>query len=67
MGEWGPSGGGGASGGAKVLGKLPVPSRRTKLDFSMARAYCTCSNNHQQYLTIHDIYASEQVSEAESL
>ena len=33
----------GWSGGAKVLGKLPVPGRPTKLDYSRARAYCTCS------------------------
>ena len=26
-----------------VLGKLPVPGRPTYLDYSMARAYCTCS------------------------
>ena len=26
-----------------VLGKLPVPGRPTKLDFSRARAYCACS------------------------
>ena len=31
------------SGGAMVLGKLPVPGRPTNLDYSMARAYCTCS------------------------
>ena len=30
-------------GGAMVLGKLPVPSRPTNLDYSMARAYCACS------------------------
>ena len=36
-------GGGGWSGGAKVLGKLPVPGRRTNLDYSRARAYCACS------------------------
>ena len=33
----------GWSGGAKVLGKLPVPGRPTNLDFSRARAYCACS------------------------
>ena len=33
----------GWSGGAKVLGKLPVPGRPTDLDYSRARAYCTCS------------------------
>ena len=27
------------SGGAKVLGKLPVPGRPTNLDYSRARAY----------------------------
>ena len=32
----------GWSGGAKVLGKLPVPERPTDLDYSRARAYCTC-------------------------
>ena len=26
-----------------VLGKLPVPGRPTNLDYSRARAYCTCS------------------------
>ena len=35
--EWG------RSGGAKVLGKLPVPGRPTNLDYSKARAYCACS------------------------
>ena len=33
----------GWSGGAKVLGKLPVPGCPTDLDYSRARAYCTCS------------------------
>ena len=33
----------GWSGGAKVLGKLPVPGRPTSLDHSRARAYCACS------------------------
>ena len=32
----------GWSGGAMVLGKLPVPGRPTCLDKSRARAYCTC-------------------------
>ena len=42
---WGGGGGGeGArSGGAMVLGKLPVPGRPTCLDWSRARAYCSCS------------------------
>ena len=31
------------SGGAMVLGKLPVPGRPTNLDWSRARAYCACS------------------------
>ena len=31
------------SGGAKVLGKLPVPERPTNLGYSRARAYCACS------------------------
>ena len=31
------------SGGPKVLGKLIVPGRPTKLDNSRARAYCACS------------------------
>ena len=31
------------SGGAKVLGNLPVPGRPTDLDYSRARAYCACS------------------------
>ena len=35
-------GGGGWLGGAKVLGKLPVPGRPTYLDNSRARAYCAC-------------------------
>ena len=30
-------------GGAKVLGKLPVPGRPTSMDYSRARAYCACS------------------------
>ena len=34
---------GGWLGGAKVLGKLPVPGRPTSLDQSRARAYCTCN------------------------
>ena len=33
----------GWSGGAMVLGKLPVPGRPTNLDKSRARAYCACS------------------------
>ena len=33
----------GRSGGAMVLGKLPVPGRPTDLDYSRARAYCACS------------------------
>ena len=33
----------GWSGGAMVLGKLPVPGRPTHLDKSRARAYCACS------------------------
>ena len=33
----------GWSGGAKVLGKLSVPGRRTTLDDSRARAYCACN------------------------
>ena len=33
----------GWSGGAMVLGKLPVPGRPTSLEKSKARAYCTCS------------------------
>ena len=36
-------GGGGRSGGAKVLGKLPVLGSPTNLDNSRARAYCACS------------------------
>ena len=35
--------GGGGSGGAMVLGKLPVPGRPTYLEKSRARAYCACS------------------------
>ena len=34
---------GGWSGGAMVLGKLPVPGRPTNLDYRRARAYCACS------------------------
>ena len=30
------------SGGAKVLGNLPVPGRPTYLYYSRARAYCAC-------------------------
>ena len=33
----------GWSGGAMVLGKLPVPGRPTSLENSKARAYCVCS------------------------
>ena len=33
----------GWSGGAKVLGKLPVPGRPTYLAYSRARAYCAFS------------------------
>ena len=33
----------GWSGGAMVLGELPVPGRPTNLDKSRARAYCSCS------------------------
>ena len=33
----------GWSGGAMVLGKLPVLGRPTNLDCSRARAYCACS------------------------
>ena len=33
----------GWSGGAKVLGNLPVPGRPTDLDYSRARACCACS------------------------
>ena len=33
----------GWSGGAKVLGQLPVPGRPTYLYDSRARAYCACS------------------------
>ena len=32
-------GGGGWSGGAMVVGKLPVPGRPTYLDYCRARAY----------------------------
>ena len=35
--------GGGWSGGAKVLGKRPVPGRPTNLDYSRARGCCACS------------------------
>ena len=33
----------GWSGGAKVLGNLPVPGRPTNLDYGRARACCACS------------------------
>ena len=33
----------GWSGGAMVLGKLPVPGRPTNLDYSRTRAYYACS------------------------
>ena len=36
-------GGGGWSGGARVLGKFPVPGRPTNLAYSRARAYCAFS------------------------
>ena len=39
----GTSGNRGRLDGAMVLGKLSVPGRRTNLDNSRARAYCTCS------------------------
>ena len=32
----------GWSGGAMVLGKLPVPGRPTNLDYNRARANCAC-------------------------
>ena len=32
----------GWSGGAKVLGELPVPGRPTNLDYCRARACCAC-------------------------
>ena len=33
----------GWSGGAKVLGKLPLPERPTYLDYGRTSAYCACS------------------------
>ena len=33
----------GWSGGARVLGKLPVPGQPTYSDARRARTYCTCS------------------------
>ena len=39
----GGGGGGWLGGGAKVLGKLPVPGCPTNLDDSRARACCACS------------------------
>ena len=33
----------GWSGGAMVLGKLPVPGRPTNMERSRARGYCACS------------------------
>ena len=33
----------GWSGGAMVLGKLPVPGRPTNFDYSRARAYWACN------------------------
>ena len=33
----------GLSGGAMVLGQLPVPGRPTNLDYSRARPYCACN------------------------
>ena len=33
----------GWSGGAMVLGKLPVPGRPTNFDYCRARAYCACT------------------------
>ena len=43
VGGGGGGGGGGVDGGAKVLGKPPVPGRPTNLNYSRARAYCACS------------------------
>ena len=37
-----PVTGRGWSGGAKVLGKLPVPGRPTNMDYSRAKAYSGC-------------------------
>ena len=43
MGVGGGGGGGGWSGGAMVLGKLSTAGASYNLDYSRARAYCTCS------------------------
>ena len=43
------------SGGAMVLGKLPVPGRPTNLDFSRARAYCAYSTCGWGYLDIFSL------------
>ena len=40
------------SGGAMVLGKLPVPGASYNLDYSRARAYCTYSRRGWGYLDI---------------
>ena len=42
-------------GGAKVLGKLPVPGRPTNLAYSRARAYCAFSRCGQGCLDIFSL------------
>ena len=42
----------GWSGGAKVLGQLPMPGRLTNLDYSRARACCACSRCGWGYLDV---------------
>ena len=46
----------GGSGGATVLGKLPVPRRPTNLDKSRARAYCACSRCGWGYFDIFSLF-----------
>ena len=45
----------GWSGGAMVLGKLPVPGRPTNLDHSRARAYCACSGYRWEFVWIFSL------------
>ena len=45
----------GWSGGAMVLGKLPVPGRPTNLDHSRARACCACSGYGWGFLDIFSL------------
>ena len=46
----------GGSGGAMVLGKLPVPGRPTNLNNSRVRAYCACSRCGRGWFGHLDIF-----------